>query len=141
MKGKGVQRIAQTLDARIQGITQRPSPFDLGMIDGDGSLRLDHFRVPLPSGEYLVSSWTVNMMLPLLSRIVLAASPVDADGNNTESTVTTRMRLDFQAGDDENEIPEVSLEFAPALKQGDRVLVVWVGSDPVVLSKVVSSNA
>jgi hypothetical protein len=47
-------RLAQVLDARMSQRVQRPDSSSLGTIQGDGSLLVDGFRVPLPAGQYLV---------------------------------------------------------------------------------------
>jgi hypothetical protein len=115
---------------------------DLGTILEDGSLRLDQFDPLLPRSDYLVAEWLVDAMIPIESRVCRIASPVSASGEDTPDTSYSELtRLDFAGGESSGQLPHVDLNFAPALQPGDRVLVLWVRDDPIVISKVVSADA
>lgn len=142
MKGKGVDRLAQALDARIGHRTDRPSPMDLGTIQEDGGLQLDQFGPVIPRSGYLVAEWLMDIDLPPASRLVRLASSVSASGDDTGVTTYSPLsRLDFAGGENADHIPDASFRFSPALQPGDRVLALWVRNEPIVISKVVNADA
>ena len=149
MANSGASKLARVIAERIGSQTARPDALELGTIQGDMSLKLDRFAVPIPQGEYLISEWKVKLILPeffLLGTetcmetmgFVTPAASVDSEGNPLPGSVTKGLaRYSFNPA----EINKVAIEIKPELKPGDRVLVAWVNNhtDPVVVSKVVSS--
>jgi len=145
----GANKLAQVIAERISTQTAMPDALELGTIQGDMSLKIDRFAVPIPQGEYLISEWKVKLILPeffLLGTetcmettgFVTPAASVDSEGNPLPGSVTKGLaKYSFNPA----EINEVAIEIKPELKPGDRVLVAWVNNhtDPVVVSKVVSS--
>ncbi|UQZ83331.1 hypothetical protein SK3146_02518 [Paenibacillus konkukensis] len=141
MNGKGVNRLGQSIDRRTDKRTASPPSMDLGTITDDG-LKLDQFGPVIPRSGYLVAEWMVDAHIPPESRIYRTASPVGSAGEDVPSTTYSPVaRLDFAGGKDGGHIPSVELRFAPSLRTGDRVLVLWVRDDPVVVSKVVQADA
>ena len=139
---KGINRLAKAIDARTAKQTETPSPLDFGTIGDDGSLRLDQFGPAIPKSDYLVAEWLVDAMLPAKSRVYRTASPVSSSGEDLPDTkYSTLARMDFAGSDESGHLPKTELRFSPALQPGDRVLVIWVRSEPVVISKVVSADA
>lgn len=100
---KGVNRLAQAIDAWTAKKMAVPPSIDLGTIGEDSSLKLDQFGPALPRSAYLIAEWMVN---------------ATSDGD-----------------------PNLELQLSLVLKPGDRVLVLWVRDDPVVISKVVPADA
>ena len=149
MANSGASKLAQVIAERIGSQTARPDALELGTIQGDMSLKIDRFAVPIPQGEYLISEWKVKLILPeffLLGTetcmetmgFVTPAASVDSEGNPLPGSVTKGLaKYSFNPA----EINKVAIEIKPELKPGDRVLVAWVNNhtDPVVVSKVVSS--
>ena len=138
MANSGASKLAQVIAERISTQTARPDTLELGSIQGDMSLKLDRFAVPIPKGEYLVSEWTAKLGLPDFSLVGMGEYPVKDDGSPEPVTeCTPQTRWDWKS----REIDEVKIKIKPNLKPGDRVLVAWVNdhTDPVVVSKVVSS--
>ena len=145
----GANKLAQVIAERISTQTAMPDALELGTIQGDMSLKIDRFAVPIPQGEYLISEWKVKLILPeffLLGTetcmeamgFVTPAASVDSEGNPLPGSVTKGLaKYSFKPA----EINEVAIEIKPELKPGDRVLVAWVNNytDPIVISKVVSS--
>lgn len=134
----GANKLAQVIAERISTQTARPDALELGSIQGDMSLKIDRFAVPIPKGEYLVSEWAAKLDLPDFSLVGMGEYPVKDDGSPEPVTEwTPQTRWDWKP----REIDEVKIKVKPVLKPGDRVLVAWVndGTDPVVVSKVVSS--
>lgn len=129
----GASKLAQVIAERIASQTQSPDALELGTIQGDMSLKLDRFAVPILKGDYLVAEWLVKVSLPAFSINGTQNGLKDSfNGNVTGNAVFT-----FQP----TIIDQTKLEFKPDIKPGDRVLVAWVNdhTDPVVLCKVVSS--
>lgn len=128
----GASKLAQVIAERIASQTQRPDALELGTIQGDMSLKLDRFAVPIPRGEYLIAEWTVKINLPAFS----------VNGNQTglkdslNGDVTGDAIFNLQP----TVIDGVKIEIKPDLKPGDRVLIAWINDniDPVVLCKVVT---
>ncbi|WP_248928189.1 peptide methionine sulfoxide reductase [Paenibacillus hamazuiensis] len=139
--GRGISQLANAINERVKKKSATPDIVDLGVIGEDGSLRLDRFGPSIPSSDYLVADWTVNASIPVESRVYRSASPVSSSGDDTpETTYSPLSRMDFVAGDDSSHIPTLELHFAKALRPGDRVLVLWVRDDPVIISKIASGN-
>lgn len=138
MANSGASKLAQVIAERISTQTARPDALELGSIQGDMSLKIDRFAVPIPRGEYLIAEWTAKLSFPAFSLVGRGEYPVKNDGSPEPPTQWTQQtRWDWTP----KEIDEVKIEVKPDLKPGDRVLVAWVndGTDPVVVSKVVSS--
>ena len=138
MANSGASKLAQVIAERIGSQTARPDALELGTIQGDMSLKLDRFAVPIPRGEYLIAEWTAKLSFPAFSLVGRGEYPVKNDGSPEPPTQWTQQtRWDWTP----KEIDEVKIEVKPDLKPGDRVLVAWVndGTDPVVVSKVVNS--
>ena len=134
----GTSKLAQVIAERISTQTARPDTLELGSIQGDMSLKIDRFTVPIPRGEYLIAEWMAKLSFPAFSLVGMGEYPVKDDGSpEPGATPTPQTRWDWKP----REIDEVKIEIKPDLKPGDRVLVAWVndGTDPVVVSKVVNS--
>ena len=54
MLASGMSKLAQVLSERIGEQTKRPDALELGTIQGNMSLLIDRFPIPIPWGEYLV---------------------------------------------------------------------------------------
>ena len=129
----GASKLAQVIAERINSQTAKPDALELGTIQSDMSLKIDRFAVPIPKGEYLISEWTVKLILPAFS----LSGNQNGLKDSTNGAVTGDATFNFQP----TVMDGVKIEFKPELKPGDRVLVAWVNdhTDPVVVSKVVSS--
>jgi len=154
----GASKLAQVIAERISTQTAAPDALELGSIQEDMSLKLDRFAVPIPKGEYLVADWNLQIEIPIYSRVIKIASPVNPDGTDIPDVTgySQLSRFDFHVlsglpGDeyirhvkdypDEAITAKVHVNLKEGLRPNDRVLVAWVNDhkDPVVLSKVVSS--
>lgn len=117
MLASGMSKLAQVLSERIGEQTQRPDDLELGTIQGNMSLLIDRFPIPIPRGEYLVCR-TLTLLDPL------TATKFTSVGDH---------------GLHKHDVP-LPPKMSP-LKSGDRVLVAWVNdsTDPVIIDVVVSS--
>ena len=138
MANSGASTLAQVIAERISTQTARPDALELGIIQGDMSLKIDRFAVPIPRGEYLIAEWMAKLSFPAFSLVGMGEYPVKDDGSPEPVTEwTPQTRWDWKP----REVDEVKIEIKPDLKPGDRVLVAWVNNrtDPVAVSKVVNS--
>lgn len=109
-----IQRLGDGLSGRMKRTAQEsvPTTLELGRINGDMSLTVDGLSNTIPNGSYMVSLWL------------------------THDT--------YFSYDEVNSIEvEPHYHRAPSvfrsLEPGDRVLVAWVGHEPIVLTIVTSS--
>jgi len=129
----GANKLAQVIAERISTQTAMPDALELGTIQGDMSLKIDRFAVPIPKGEYLIAEWMAKLSLPAFS--------IDGNQNGLKDSMDGAVTGDATFNFQPTVIDDVKIEFKPDLKPGDRVLIAWVNNhtDPVVISKVVSS--
>lgn len=127
MTTSGASRLARTILTNVRQRLAKPDDLELGTIEADGSLRLDHFAVPIPPGEYLVSRWL---------------SGYDQLEVTIKETAVTVKEAASHTHETEPHTHEVIVK-TPVLQPGDRVLVAWVngGAEPIVLDVVVNSDA
>ena len=109
-----IQRLGAALSDRMKRTAGAavPTCLELGAITANLSLVTDGLRVSIPRGEYLVN-------------ITLAS----------ETYRTSADTHSHSGGEHTHRLPE---NFG-ALKAGDRVLVAWCGSEPVVVAVVTAS--
>ena len=112
--GKNMQRLGNVLADRMNRTAQANStlPLELGTINGDGSLKTDSLTGNISPADYMVD-------------IRLTAASYE----------TSKITLD---GEEHNhKLPSAFRQ----LQAGDRVLVAWVGNEPVIVAILVSGNA
>lgn len=110
---KNIQRLGATLADRMKqsGRSLVPITAELGTINRDLSLTVDSIRTRIPKGDYMV-----NIAL-------------SSDSYNTSSFDSLLVVPHSHS------LPSVFR----ALKSGDRVLVVWCGYEPIVVSIITKS--
>lgn len=97
---------------------------ELGTISGDMSLSVGSLQNAIPKGDYMVSlHLTVGSLVLDTTKIPLTTKEADEHKHSIDEhmhkiTLPTQMR---------------------GLRAGDRVLVLWAGTEPVVVDIVVSS--
>lgn len=108
-----LQRLGKVLDGRMKKTSGAAvkTTLEFGIINSNLSLTTDTLKTQIPKGDYMVD-------------IRLACS-----------TYRTSSEDNGDGGQQDHRLPE---EFR-ALQAGDRVLVAWVGYEPVVISIIVSS--
>lgn len=116
-----VQRFGSMMSDRMKRTAQAAwtVPVELGTINKNLSLTVDSLpKTPIPRGDYLVN-------LTLTGAFSTGSATHTHQGTDHEHSGgahTHRLPAAFRA-----------------LQSGDRVLVVWCGNDPVVVSVVVES--
>jgi len=140
------KKLANVFDKRMAGhVTGGTMGMScvLGTMTATGVL-LDDFKHEIKDPLY--ADWTVKLTIPLGSRIVAAAAPVTAQGEDIPNvTAFTLTRMDFANQDDDgvggaNDIMRVNVELKSRLKEGNRILAIPVngGQECVIICKVVS---
>lgn len=114
MEKKGMEQLAQVLDSRMGDHSQNGLTFDFGVIKNDYSLVSNTFPVPIPKGDYSVCR--------LLANLSTTVSGGEHGGHSSGSGTHSH---------------KVTL---PKLKPGDRVLLIWVEEEPVVIDVVVKAS-
>jgi len=135
----GANKLAQVITERIAGQTERPDALELGTIQGDMSLKLDRFAVPIPKGEYLLCR---SLTIPNLMTTTVDGQGTHPHGPSGDHEQDTGDGVHEHPGTEGEHIHDVIRppQLAP-LSPGNRVLVAWTndGIDPVVIDVVVSS--
>lgn len=108
---KNSQRLGATLSNRMKRTADGavPTTIELGVVNSNLSITTDGLKAPIPKGDYMV-----NLMLT---------------GSRSTSTAS------HGDGTHSHELPG-SIR---GLQAGDRILVAWCGTEPVVIAIVTSS--
>lgn len=106
-------RMKRTSDAAVK------TTIELGVINSNLSLTPDSLQANIPKGDYMV-----NLMLASGSYRTDSTTHTHSNGGHTHD-----------GGSHSHALPSAFRE----LRAGDRVLVAWCGSEPVVIAIVVSS--
>lgn len=95
-----------------------PTTLELGIINSNLSLTTDSLKTPIPKGDYMI-----NIMLT--------------------GSFTTNVTTHTHSGGDHSHSGGEHSHRLPAeyrtVKAGDRVLIAWCGSEPVIIAIVISS--
>ena len=130
-----MQRLGDTLASRMKKTSAAsiPTTIELGTIGSNLSLTTDSIPTPIPKGDYMINltltSNTYNTSSETHSHSGGSHSHSGSDHSHSGGSHS------HDGGAHSHELPSVFR----ALKQGDRVLVAWCGSEPVVVAIVVSS--
>ena len=113
--GKNMQRLGNVLADRMNRTAQANStlPLELSTINRDGSLKTDSLNGNISPADYMV-----DIRLTAASYETSKITLVDSEEHN-------------------HKLPSVFRQ----LQAGDRVLVAWVGNEPVIVAILVSGNA
>lgn len=107
----GISRLAGVMQSMVSKGTDSAPAIELGVIQANGSLLTDNFPIPISAGEYQVCRHLSSR------KISTDASSVGDHGSHSHK-VETREKL----------------------KAGDRVLVVWAQSDPIVVDVIITGG-
>lgn len=112
---RGIGKLAKVLDQRMNEHSGEGLTFDFGEIKGDYSLLANTFPVPIPKGDYSVCR--------LITGISIGISGGAHDGHSMGSGSHNHSAV------------------IPKLKPGDRVLLVWVQEEPVVIDVIEKASS
>lgn len=126
---KNMQRLGSTLSNRMKKTANGavPTTIELGVVNSNLSITTDSLQAAIPKGDYMV-----NLMLTG-SRRTSTESHTHSGGSHSQySGSGSHTHSD---GEHNHELPSGFRE----LRSGDRVLVTWCGTEPVVIAIVTSS--
>lgn len=113
--GKNLDSLGVEFDGRMKAVFRASYPSfttDLGRITSNGGLKLDSMKGNIiPKGSYMVN---VNFLNTGEESLYTSS----AEGHSHKVTIPAKNR---------------------GLRSGDRVLVTWVGTEPIVVAVVTSS--
>ncbi|MDO4305980.1 MAG: hypothetical protein Q4C77_04035 [Eubacteriales bacterium] len=112
----GLNKLARVLSGRMAEISEgnmNDVEPDFGTINNDGSLTTDTFPIPIPKGEYHLGRLVSGMKISVSGGS--HGGHTSGDGGHSHSVTL------------------------PRVKAGDRVLVVWVRSEAVVVDVITKS--
>lgn len=129
--GSNLQRLGSSLASRMKKTSNAAIPVtvELGTINQNLSLSVDSLRSPIKKGDYMV-----NLAYSGSNYNTSATTHTHSGGSHSghESGDGTHTH---SGGSHSHSLPSV---FRP-LAAGDRVLVVWCGFEPIVVSIIVKS--
>ena len=132
----GFSRLAKRLDNRSREIVEDNVDvgIEIGEIDSNMALKLPRFATPIPNGDYAVAKHlTVNDVSTVLETESAGEHTHSVNAGNYSGTALT-------AGAHTHRINIVRPNGLERLKTGDRVIVVWDGSQAVVVDVIVNSS-
>lgn len=126
---KNMQRLGATLSKRMKRTATGavPTTIELGVVNSNLSITTDSLQAAIPKGDYMV-----NLMLTG-SRSTSTESHTHSGGSHAQySGSGSHTHSD---GEHSHYLPGGFR----GLRSGDRVLVAWCGTEPVVIAIVTSS--
>lgn len=123
----GANKLARTIQERMQAMNIKPPILDFGTIQGDMSLLTNNFPLPIPQSDYMICR-------------TVALGKVNDVLYKTRET-EPRSKVDFEGTPNTNHFHDVLIgDKMRWLKPGDRVLVAWVGDDPCVVDLILPAT-
>lgn len=132
MGKNNMQRLGDTLDTAMKrrSAAAVPQGAALGTINGDLSLTVDGIDGKIPKSEYMISITLSH------NNYRTSVESHSHDGGNHGGHLSGSGSHTHGGGDHDHRLPSVFR----GLKAGDRVLVVFVGNEPVITDIVVSGD-
>lgn len=129
--GKNTQRLGASLASRMKKTAGAmvPVTVELGKINQNLSLSVDSLKTPIPKGEYMI-----NLAYSGSSYNTSETSHSHSGGSHSGHESGNGSHT-HSGGAHSHKLPSVFR----SLRAGDRVLVVWCGFEPVVISIIVKS--
>lgn len=128
---EGVNMLARVLQKRMQNTMQTPPVLDFGVIQGDYSLLTNQYPIPIPKTDYLVCrQLTLGKKDDVLTKTQVSGKPNDGKHSHPPCSAPGSSGH-IENGDHVHDV--LIPEKMRWLKPNDHVLVVWVGTDAVVV--------
>ena len=126
---KNMQRLGSTLSNRMKRTAKGAvlTTIELGVVNSNLSITTDSLQAAIPKGDYMV-----NLMLTGSRE---TSSEVHTHSGGSHSQYSGSGTHTHNDGEHSHTVPEGFR----CLKPGDRILVAWCGTEPVVIAIVVSS--
>lgn len=137
-----VQRLGATLAGRMKKTASAavPTILELGIINGNMSLTVDSIGTPIPQADYMVSLHLTHETYYSYNELydtdmTPSRKPHHHEGG-THAQYTGNGNHTHDDGLHNHRVPSVFRR----LKPGDRVLVAWIGFEPVIVDIVVAGT-
>lgn len=169
-ENQGLNKLAQVMQQRInrnQQANNDPLPLDFGTIQGDMSLKLNTFAIPIPQTDYhvcrqLTLGPTYNILaktqdigLPHSGSHIhkthdltcsshggkVTGTTGEATGAAPDPPIPSQRTAGGDSHDGEHQHHVLIPEKMRQIKPGDRVLVAWVQSEAVIIDIVLPGTA
>lgn len=132
-----IQRLSNTLANRMSKTAQRniPVTIELGIINGDMSLTTDTLNGNISPKDYMIDLQLTHENYYSYDEMNSSRNAPHHHEGGEHSCVSTG----FHTHDDglhDHRVPSVFRRLQP----GDRVLVAWVGNEPIIIAIVVSGE-
>lgn len=126
---KNSQRLGATLSNRMKRTADGavPTTIELGVVNSNLSITTDSLQAAIPKGDYMV-----NLML---TGGITTSVESHTHSGGTHSQYSGSGSHTHNDGEHSHQLPGTFRGLQP----GDRVLVAWCGTEPVVIAIVTSS--
>lgn len=154
---EGVNMLARTMQRRMLQVGDRPPILDFGVIQDDYSLLTNEYPIPVPQTDYMVCrhlTYGETEDVLTITQPKGRSGPYEheidefghkglsgakADGTHDHPPCTAPgCSGQIQNGEHQHEV--LIPERMRWIKPGDHVLVVWVGTDPVVVDIIMPAT-
>lgn len=136
--GSNVQRLGEALAGRMKksAAAAIPTTLELGIINGNLSLTVDSIGNPIPQADYMVALHLTHENYYSYNELNSSrkAPHHHAGGEHGQCAGTGAHTHDDGLHD--HRVPSVFRRLEP----GDRVLVAWIGYEPVIIDIVVAGT-
>lgn len=132
MSSSNIEELGKLFNEQMKHVNQanKGVTVELGNISGNGSLVVGSLNNAIPKGEYMVA------LRLTIGQLLLETTEMELTTNNEINPSS----MENHTHKIDKHKHEVTLpEQLRALRAGDRVLVAWIGTEPVVVDIVVSS--
>ena len=137
--GKGIQMLGDAISGRIKAANraEHVTYLELGTINADLSLKVDGLKGNIRPGSYMVSLHLTHENYFTYNELNSSAEAphVHAGGEHSQE-VGNGSHVHNDDGLHDHRVPSVFRR----LKAGDRVLVAWVGNEPIIVDIVVAGT-
>jgi hypothetical protein len=137
----GVSKLANVIHKKVSDTgAQSPVWLDFGEIQQDGSLKTNRFDLPIPSGDYLICRCAAHKEdIFTQTKADQGQHPHGLSGTHAghSSGDGTHSHLSTEGSHIHDILRPDTMR---AVKPGDRVLVAWVGNDPVVIDIIIQAD-
>ena len=128
MEGYNTKRLAAILSDRMKQTSNAAvrTTIELGTFNKDKSITPDSLRVRIPKGQYMINNMLTDDSFTSEETVTITGGEhpqYEGDGYHEHNDV----------GEHNHKIP-MKLRH---LQEGDRILIAWCGTEPVVIAKVV----
>lgn len=140
MNNKSIEELGILINARMKGVAGANNgiALELGVIGSNMALFVSSLGNAIPKGEYMIARHLTLSSLQIdTNSASMTISSASLETNEEEAHKHT---IESHTHSTDNHSHTATLPDAlRGLREGDRVLVAWVGTEPVVVDIVVSS--